>query len=55
VIEVWLDGVRVDALSSVTNLGTAGVGRLQLGEVQSGRTYQVVFDDAAFGIQRIGL
>ena len=55
VIEVWLDGVRVDALSSTTSLGSTNVGRIQLGEVQSGRTYDVAFDDAAFGTQRIGV
>jgi hypothetical protein len=55
VIEVWFDGVRVDALSSTTSLGTTNVGRLQLGEVQSGRTYDVAFDEAAFGTQRIGV
>jgi hypothetical protein len=54
-VEVWLDGVRVDALSSTAvNLGTTPVGRMQIGEVQSGRTYNVVFDDAAFGTQRVG-
>jgi hypothetical protein len=54
-LEVWLDGVRIDALSSTTaNLGSAPVGRLQIGEVQSGRTYNVVFDDVAFGTERIG-
>jgi chitodextrinase len=54
-IEVWLDGVRVDALSSTTaNLGTTPVGKVQIGEVQTGRTYDVVFDDAAFGTQRVG-
>lgn len=55
VIEVWLDGVRINALSSTTSLGTTPVGRLQLGDVQSGRTYDVTFDDAAFGTQRIGV
>jgi hypothetical protein len=53
-VEVWLDGSPVNALSFMTNLGTAPVGRLQIGEVQSGRTYDVVFDDAAFATQRIG-
>jgi hypothetical protein len=54
VIEVWLDGVRVDALSTTTaNLGTTPVGKMQIGEVQSGRTYDVVFDDAAFGTARV--
>lgn len=55
VIEVWFDGVRVDALSSTTSLGSTDVGRFQLGEVQSGRTYDVAFDDAAFGTERIGV
>ena len=55
VVEVWLDGVRVDALSSTTaNLGITPVGRMQIGEVQSGRTYDVAFDDAAFATDRIG-
>lgn len=55
VVEVWLDGVRIDALSSTgVNLGTTLVGRVQIGEVQSARTYDVAFDDAAFGTERIG-
>ncbi len=53
-VEVWADGARVDALSSTTNLGTTPVGKMQIGEVQSGRTYDVVFDDAAFGTSRVG-
>jgi hypothetical protein len=56
VIEVWLDGVRIEALSSSSvNLGATLIGRFQIGEVQSGRTYDVVFDDAAFSTGRIGL
>jgi hypothetical protein len=54
-VEVWLDGVRIDALSTSTDLGNAPVGRFQIGEVQSGRTYDVAFDEAAFGTRRIGL
>jgi hypothetical protein len=53
--EVWLDGTRVaDISSALTNLGTASISEFQIGEVQTGRTYDVVFDDAAFGTQRIG-
>jgi len=52
--EVWLDGVRVNDLSNTTNLGTSLIGRLQIGEVQSGRTYNVIFDDVVFNIQQIG-
>ena len=55
VIEVWLDGMRIDSLSSSTaNLGTTPIGKIQIGDVQTGRTYNVAIDDVAFGIQRIG-
>jgi hypothetical protein len=55
-IEVWLDGVRLgDVSPSAVNLGTTPIGRMQIGEVQSGRTYDVVFDDAAFSLARVGL
>ena len=52
--QVWFDGVLVPSLSVTTNLGTTAVGRFQLGEAQTGRTYNVVFDDAVFDTQRIG-
>ncbi len=52
-IEVWMDGTRVDELSITTNLGTTPIGRFQIGEVQAARTYDVTFDDAAFDIARI--
>jgi hypothetical protein len=55
-IEVWLDGNRLADLSSTsTNLGTTPIGKIQIGDVQSGRTYDVVLDDAAFAQQRVGL
>lgn len=43
--EVWLDGERIDALSSTLVLGTAPVGRLMLGDNVAGRTFAVLFDD----------
>jgi hypothetical protein len=52
--DVWLDGSLVSTLSGSTNLGTSPVGGLQVGDVQSGRTYNVVFDDVVFATQRIG-
>ena len=52
--EVWLDGARIDDLSRTTDLGSTAVGRLQIGEVNAGRTYDVVFDDAVFNTQQIG-
>ena len=53
--EVWLDGVKVNDLSITTNLGTAAIGRVQIGETMTGRTYNVVFDDVVFNTGPIGL
>jgi acid phosphatase type 7 len=47
-VEVWLDGARVDALSTTTaSLGTTPVGRVQLGENVTGRSYDFAYDDVA--------
>jgi chitodextrinase len=54
-VAVWLDGVAVAALTGPMNLGTAPTGAFQIGETTVGRTYDVVFDDAAFSTSRIGL
>jgi hypothetical protein len=43
--EVWLDGVRVDVLSAMQSLGTAPIGRIQIGDNLTGRTFDVAFDD----------
>jgi hypothetical protein len=45
---VWLDGTLIAALSRTVTLPAAPIGQLQLGQVMSGGTYDVVFDDAAF-------
>ena len=53
--EAWLDGTSLADISfATTNLGSSPISEFQIGEVQTGRTYDVVFDDAAFGAQRIG-
>ncbi|MBX6340938.1 MAG: metallophosphoesterase [Thermomicrobiaceae bacterium] len=44
-IEVWLDGTKIDALTKTDSLGTTPVGRLQLGESQTGRIFDIAFDD----------
>jgi hypothetical protein len=45
-LEVWLDGVKVDALSPATaSLGTTPIGRLQLGDNSGARTYDVALDN----------
>lgn len=54
-VEVWLDGARLADLSNdAVDVGSSRVGALQIGEVQAGLTYDVVFDDVAFGTGRIG-
>jgi hypothetical protein len=52
--ETWLDAVRIDALSKTESLGTLAVGRLQLGDTSSGRTFDVAFDEVAAGTALIG-
>ena len=52
-VEVWLDGILVSDLSSTgVNLGTNPVAGLQIGD--TGGTYDIVFDDVAFGTTRLG-
>ena len=54
-VELWLDNVPITDLSGATTTSAAPVGRLQIGETQTtGQTYDVVFDDAAFGTARLG-
>lgn len=53
--EVWYDGARVDALSRTESLGTADIGRVQLGENLSGtRSYDIAFDEVAVDGSFIG-
>jgi hypothetical protein len=47
-VDVTLDGAPVPGLSLTgQNLGTAPIGRLQLGETSTGRSYDIAFDDVA--------
>ncbi|MEI7860356.1 MAG: fibronectin type III domain-containing protein, partial [Acidimicrobiales bacterium] len=54
-VEAWLDGVPITALSFVGTATTAAasIGQLQIGDSASG-TWDVVYDDAAFGSSRLG-
>ncbi len=47
VSEVWLDGVKIDALTRTDSLGTTPIGRVELGDPSTGRTFDVAFDDVA--------
>ncbi|MDT4945616.1 MAG: hypothetical protein QOH14_2349, partial [Pseudonocardiales bacterium] len=54
-VEVWLDGAAVSDLTfPAIDLGTAPIGVLQIGETAATGSWDVVFDDAAFGTSRIG-
>lgn len=48
-IEVWLDGTKVGALTVSANLGSSPIGQVQIGENVSGRTFDVRFDDVSVG------
>jgi hypothetical protein len=43
--ETWLDGIRIAALSKTENFGTSPIGRIQIGENSTGRTYDVAIDE----------
>jgi hypothetical protein len=44
-LEVWLDGVQVTTLTINASFGTTPIGRLQLGENVTGRTFDVTYDE----------
>ena len=44
-IETWYDGVKRTELSRTENFGTTAVGRLQLGDETTGRSFEVALDD----------
>jgi len=46
-VEVWLDGVRVPDLARTESLGTVAIGRVQLGDDATGKTYDVAYDQVA--------
>lgn len=45
--EVWLDDASIDALATTTTLGTTAIGRIQMGDKNVGRLFDVRFDDVA--------
>jgi len=52
-IEIWLNGVRISALSKTENLGTTAIGRIQLGDNARGRIYDIVLDRVELSTQFI--
>jgi fibronectin type 3 domain-containing protein len=47
--EVWLDGVAIPALAlSNVDLGTNPIGKLELGDPSTTKTYDVVYDEVAY-------
>jgi hypothetical protein len=53
--EVWLDGVRIDDLSNNEPLGTALIGRVQLGDNSGGRNFDVFLDDVVIDTSPIDM
>jgi hypothetical protein len=58
-VEVWYDGERLTDLSTAQNLGIDPVGRLQLGENDPTKTFDVAFDpvvaDSSFHESQLSL
>ena len=46
-VQTWLDGQPLADLTKAESLGTTPIGRIQLGENITGRTYDVAFDDVS--------
>ena len=46
-VQTWLDGQPIADLTKIESLGTTPIGRIQLGENITGRTYDVAFDDVS--------
>src|SRR6266516_1085730 len=44
-MEVWLDGVRLNDVSRTDNLGTNPIGRVYLGDPGTGKTWDIAFDE----------
>jgi len=44
-VELWLDGTKISALSKTDSLGTTPVGRVYIGDPASGRTFDYAFDN----------
>ena len=54
-IEVWLDGNSVTVLTTQTaSLGSSFIGMLQIGENQTGRSFDIAFDDLVVQTARVG-
>jgi chitodextrinase len=53
-VEVWLDGVQVTALTQPDSLGVSPIGRMELGDPSTGRTFDVAFDDVLVDTDFIG-
>jgi Right handed beta helix region len=47
ITEVWYDGNQLSDLTANDSFGTTPIGRIELGENSSGKTYDHVFDDVA--------
>jgi hypothetical protein len=54
-VAVWYDGAPVATLTTAQNLGTTPVGRLQLGENDATRTFDLVLDDVVADTRFIGV
>ena len=45
--QIWYDGRYVSALAKTYDLGVSAIGRIQLGDSATGRSYDIAYDDIA--------
>ena len=50
-VEVWVNGAKIAALSQTANFGSAAIGMLDLGEQTPGRSFDQAFDDVGLDSQ----
>jgi hypothetical protein len=51
--EVWFDGTYLGDVSVTGNFGTAQIGRIEIGDNNTGRTFDIATDDVAAGLAYI--
>ena len=44
-IQVLLNGSQINQLTTTLNLGTTPIGRFMIGDYNTGRTFQLAFDE----------
>jgi hypothetical protein len=44
-VEVWVNGTKIDSLTKTQNLGAAPLGKVEIGDSHTGRNFVTVYDN----------